>query len=254
MLNSCKHNPAAAFIFLLKLFLLFEENFFKSLDNLKQTENIYESYIDTAKKNITSKSGNNFEIDLVKLQHDPHKRTVLFELISKYGFNNKILDDILAAIDSHSGRQFFSEGYTLTKDRSKLIISRNEKNDTQQFDINQGINTIEGIGTIKLTETKTKNFKAPNNRTVFVDSSLLKFPLTLRYWHKGDKFVPFGMTGVKKLSDFFNDQKIPRPQKSKIPLLVSGNKILWIVGYRADNRFRIGPKTSKVVKIEIFDK
>jgi tRNA(Ile)-lysidine synthase len=86
-----------------------------------------------------------------------------------------------------------------------------------------------------------------------LDLDKLVFPLQLRRWEKGDWFMPLGLKGKKKLSDFFVDHKISLADKEKTWLLVSGKDIVWVVGKRIDNRFRITPKTKKAFVISTVD-
>lgn len=87
--------------------------------------------------------------------------------------------------------------------------------------------------------------------TACFDYDKLRFPLTLRRWQQGDWFIPFGMKGRKKVSDYFTDRKFSRPDKEKSWLLCSGNDILWIVGERTDNRFRITEETKIMLVVKI---
>jgi tRNA(Ile)-lysidine synthase len=79
----------------------------------------------------------------------------------------------------------------------------------------------------------------------------LEFPLLIRKWKTGDYFQPLGMSGFKKISDFLIDEKIPVHQKEKIWLLCSGQKVVWVMGHRIDNRFKITEETRQILKIEI---
>ena len=93
-----------------------------------------------------------------------------------------------------------------------------------------------------------------NLNFAYFDYDKLKFPLTLRHWKEGDWFVPFGMTGRKKLSDYFSNNKFSLFDKEKIWLLCNGEDIIWIVGERPDNRYRIDKSTKKVLKVNFLDK
>ena len=83
------------------------------------------------------------------------------------------------------------------------------------------------------------------------DKDLLKFPLTVRKWEKGDYFYPLGMKGKKKLSKFFKDEKYSLLEKENIWLLCSGSDIVWIIGKRMDDRFRVTDRTKKILKVAI---
>jgi tRNA(Ile)-lysidine synthase len=86
----------------------------------------------------------------------------------------------------------------------------------------------------------------PDRNRAYLDKDKLHFPLTLRKWQAGDKFIPFGMKGFQKLSDFFNNQKISKPEKEKIWLLLSGENIVWVVNHRIDDRFKVDEETEIV--------
>jgi tRNA(Ile)-lysidine synthase len=88
----------------------------------------------------------------------------------------------------------------------------------------------------------------PSDRLVAcVDLDEILFPLTIRRWTHGDYFYPLGMNQMKKLSDFFVDNKIPVPEKESTWILASGKNIVWIIGQRIDHRYRITEKTMKVL-------
>jgi tRNA(Ile)-lysidine synthetase-like protein len=91
-----------------------------------------------------------------------------------------------------------------------------------------------------------------SNTTIFVDSDKLQFPLTLRHWNEGDIFQPFGMDGKsKKVSKLFKDEKLSLLEKENTWLLCSNNQIVWIIGIRQDERFRIEKTTKKILKIQL---
>jgi tRNA(Ile)-lysidine synthase len=92
-----------------------------------------------------------------------------------------------------------------------------------------------------------------NPMAASVDADLVVYPLTLRAWQQGDYFYPIGMKTRKKLSDFFIDQKVPLHQKNDIPVLINGNgDVVWIGGYRPDDRYKVTDKTKKVTIFELI--
>jgi tRNA(Ile)-lysidine synthase len=101
---------------------------------------------------------------------------------------------------------------------------------------------------------KTPDFHIEkNNAIASFDFDKLSFPLTLRTWKKGDWFIPFGMKGRKKLSDYFNDQKFDRNRKDQTWLLCSGTDIIWIVGERPDDRYKIEKSTKSILMVHFFN-
>ena len=86
---------------------------------------------------------------------------------------------------------------------------------------------------------------------IFVDIDVLKFPLTIRQWEEGDVFYPLGMKGKKKLSKYFKDEKLSLVDKENVWLLISEGNIVWVLNRRADERFKVTDKTTKILKIEL---
>jgi tRNA(Ile)-lysidine synthase len=92
-----------------------------------------------------------------------------------------------------------------------------------------------------------------NPLAVSINADLLTYPLTVRPWQQGDQFQPLGMKARQKISDFFIHQKVPLHQKKDVPLLVNGNgDIIWVAGYRLDERYKVSKKTKKVTIFELF--
>jgi tRNA(Ile)-lysidine synthase len=84
-----------------------------------------------------------------------------------------------------------------------------------------------------------------------LDYQTLQFPLRIRNFRPGDRFQPLGVKGTQRLKEFFIDHKIPRFERPKIPLLLSGEMIAWVIGHRIDERFKVHEKTQRVLKIEV---
>ena len=149
---------------------------------------------------------------------------------------------------------FYSSTHRLLKDRDYLWITSLEKKEERTFvlDPEKGINHEP----IELSFQKlviTIDFPIEKNKRIaYLDYDKLDFPLTLRTWKEGDWFIPFGMKGRKKLSDYFSDHKFSRIEKERTWLLCSGDAIVWVVGERTDNRFRIDESTKRVLIVNFF--
>ncbi|PKP36170.1 MAG: hypothetical protein CVT98_08800 [Bacteroidetes bacterium HGW-Bacteroidetes-15] len=99
-----------------------------------------------------------------------------------------------------------------------------------------------------------KGFKIPkSNAIAALDYNKISFPLTLRQWREGDWFIPFGMEGRKKISDFLIDQKVPLHRKDSVLVLESNGHIIWVVGHRIDNRYRISEESEKVLLVRVME-
>jgi tRNA(Ile)-lysidine synthase len=180
-----------------------------------------------------------------------------FELLSPYGFNRSNLRDIINLGDAISGKEILSPTHRLIKDRDRLIIiPRSETSGTECYpvsaaDLRHGISSPLTLSS-EMTGKYPGKFDESGN-TAYLDPDKLHFPLMIRKWKKGDYFFPLGMTEKKKLSDFFIDSKFSRPEKESQWLLCSGNDIVWIIGKRIDERFKIKKDTIKVLMIKLID-
>lgn len=190
-----------------------------------------------------------FSIEKLKRLHP--LMSYLFYLLKDYGFNETQIQDVVIALDDSSGKIFESDHYQLLKDREVLILSHKETLPIET----QLVHTLEELaeaiaGYYQVLSTDQVTFSTSKN-LAYLDLDRLSFPLEVRTWKQGDEFRPFGMKGVKKVSDFFIDEKIDLISKKKIKILCSGNEIVWLVGYRSDDRFRVTNDTRQVLVLDI---
>jgi len=179
----------------------------------------------------------------------------LFEIMQEYGFTSGTVDDIsLALRKKESGKKFYSESHRVVKDREFLIIGNREEEDNRRFYIEEGQKETGDPISMEIEEIDISNFKLEKNPKVAqLDYDKLNFPLIIRKWEQGDYFMPLGMQNLKKISDFFIDQKISIPEKEKTWLLTSGKHIVWVIGQRIDERFKISDESEIVLKIKLSD-
>jgi tRNA(Ile)-lysidine synthase len=138
------------------------------------------------------------------------------------------------------------------KDRENIYVAPLTKEEARIFYLESDDIELFAPMDLIIEKTNSKNFKIIKDRNVAcLDLDKLEFPLLIRRWEQGDYFQPLGMVGFKKVSDFFIDEKIPLHEKENTWLLCSGKKIVWIMGRRIDNRFKITPETKNILKIEI---
>ncbi len=181
------------------------------------------------------------------------QQLLLFELLKPYGFNATQVDNLISCLNGDSGKQFFSDTNVLNLDRDSLEISALQQPETlaEKFIPSVG-NYVFNSHQLSLREVLDypQFLTDPNN--IYVEAEKLSFPLKLRYWQQGDVFKPFGMKGFKKLSDYFINQKISLQQKTQIPILVNGNdEIIWICGFRSDERYKVDLKSKKIITFGI---
>ncbi len=231
----------------------FQATIQRTSEYLSGTEQIYQQAISDWKKRIIRQKEISIEILISELLVSPSPRTILFEILSAYGFNSSVVTEIYDALQSSSGKEFFSHSHYLIKDRDYLILAKKKKeNESDQiYMIDKGTKSIETPIQISFSVVKrTEDFSFSNNKNIaYFDFDKIQFPLTLRHWKKGDWFIPFGMKGRKKISDYFSDHKFNLIDKNNAWLLCSGNDIIWLIGERSDNRFKIDTQSENILLI-----
>lgn len=227
------------------------QTFMENIIRLRGIRKIYEAKIQNIKEKVLSEKEENIYIDIEELKKQADIQTVLYEVLNEYNFNSKTIREIVSGLEHNSGLQYASPTHRLLKDRNALIIQRTEPRNETEYLVSK--NTREITVPVHLHFRWIKNtpdFQISRTAdTVHIDADLLEYPLTIRKWRKGDTFQPFGMTQSKKLSDFFINSKISLYQKEEIRLLLSAEKIVWVIGMRIDNRFRITDETQNILEI-----
>ncbi len=231
----------------------FRQNIFNTSNYLKDVAKIYEDYILTAKQNCVKYAEDKVYINIDKLKKTHYPETVLFEIFSYESLPNSFAAEALDLLNSQSGKACIYRNIEVLKDREHIIIRTNyASKKSEEYFIEKNIKEINIPINLKFEEIKiTENFEIIKNPNyAMLDVEKIKFPLKLRKWQEGDKFKPLGMDNLKKLSDFFTDNKLNLFQKSELWLLTSANEIVWIVGHRIDNRFKITENTSKAIVVK----
>jgi len=228
------------------------ETFSKNSKLFQQQTQFFDAHIQNYKNQLLKKNDDRFIIAIDELKNTDNQSLILYEILTPFGFNAHDLENITNALHATPGKRFFSDTHILIKDRTHFIIEEKElKKEETIF-----INSIEEFENHGFTVEKMQNNHTGHNKIIkkhnilYVDEKKITFPLTLRYWEKGDYFYPFGMKTKKKLSDFFTDLKIDILEKQKIRLLCSDNQIVWIINYRADERFRVDENTKHFYMIK----
>ncbi len=227
--------------------------FFESARHIEASERIINHSLEQFKKLYISENQDQTTIDTSKLITKEIPNNLLFYVLKDYNFNAEQVKEIITALSNESGRQFLNNKYRLLVDRKKLLIQKNNTNDTQTYKLYDV--PSEWNKNIKLIFQKQPFTKKSvidiNPSTAQLDFDTLEFPLCIRKWKKGDRFCPIGMKGSKLVSDFFIDQKLSLFEKEKTWILESNHKIVWIIGYRIDDRFKIRESTKNILKIHL---
>ena len=227
----------------------FIETMSMNMNRLGEVYGIYKRSVDLARSDLFEEEAGRITIDITQLKTLSPRRTWLFELFSPYGFTRSQCQGIENIMDAKPGRQSISTTHQLFKDRDRLILieSTSKAFDRYYLDSPENLSSLPFPMDVELF-SRSELDEIPKDRTIAcLDRDEIQFPLTIRHWLHGDYFYPLGMNQIKKLSDFFVDNKIPVPEKERTWILASGKKIVWIMGHRIDHRFRITEKTTKVL-------
>ncbi|MNX96315.1 tRNA(Ile)-lysidine synthase [compost metagenome] len=173
----------------------------------------------------------------------------MYQWLKEFGFS--AWNDIYDLVEGQSGKQVYAEEFRLLKNRETLILSPlSEMPENDEYQINE--NDTEVNFPLKMSLCNVGHTTFDSNRAIFVDADKIRFPLILRKWKEGDVFQPFGMRGKsKKVSKLFKDEKLSLIEKEKTWILCSENEIVWVVGIRQDERFKIEKTTNHILKIEL---
>lgn len=229
-----------------------EDTFAENAARFAEVESFLENEINKIRKNITEEKKDAVCFSLEKIKNLSPISLLLFELLKPFNFSASVVKEIINAINGQSGKHFFSFSHRAMIDREFLIIAKIEENSFENQFIYPDTKTLKfGVHQLCFSYKNDNKYEQDKNKA-FVDAELLIYPMTIRAWQIGDKFVPIGMRNFKKLSDFFIDEKTPRHTKHSTPLVINGNgEIIWIAGMRQDNRYKLGSSTKKVAIFEI---
>ena len=234
-----------------RIFPELQLNLKNNLNRFSEAYILYEQAIDIHKKKLLKQTGSEIHIPILLLKKAVPMKTILFEIIKEYHFSPSQTDEIIRLMDSTNGKYVSSSSHRIIKNRGWLIIApaNNESAAHIVIDSECGVAYPEGwiqINTKSLDGSE--HFVAPPG-TECLDGRKINFPLLLRKWKTGDYFYPLGMNKKKKLARFFIDQKLSKTAKEKVWVLVMDSQIVWVVGQRIDNRFRMDASTNKILML-----
>ena len=231
----------------------FVSNMNKTLSYLRDTSDMLEDFASQWKEQNLVKEDAVWHISFKTVFNKSYGRLLLYEALKDFGFKNNQVLLIYEAGRNEPGRKFYSDNYVVYVDRcSWHIVDKNVESERPLYLIIDTVPFELSISDTRLELLKEKKadsfvFSKVNSEVAF-DFDKITFPLIVRKWKLGDWFIPFGMNGRKKISDFLIDSKVSLLDKSNVYVLESGGNVVWIIGYRLDNRFRIDSSTLNVIR------
>ncbi len=227
----------------------FLDAFQKTQSYLQESKEMVEDASIMIYQQVAKENGEDIHFDLNQLKKLPNYKLYLYQWLNEFGFS--AWNDIYDLVDGQSGKQVFSSEFRLLKNRNTLILSPiSEEDEEDVYHINKEDQDVNFP--LKLRLCQVDDITLNSNKAIFVDAEKIHFPLVLRKWNEGDVFHPFGMQGKsKKVSKLFKDEKLSLIEKEKTWILCSENQIVWVIGIRQDERFKIENTTNKILKIEL---
>lgn len=224
-----------------------------NMKRLKEAEAIFRNAVETEREKLFVREGDHTTIKIESLRSLVPLETWLYEFFSPFGFSSAQCSGIDQMMDAPSGKRSVSPTHQLFKDRDRLILVKSQVKEVQRYylDSPELPSSLPFAMDIQILERHRLKKIPDDPLTACLDFDQIQFPLTLRHWLHGDYFYPLGMDQMKKISDFFVDNKVPVPDKERAWLLASGRKVVWIIGYRIDHRFRITGQTKKVLMLRV---
>lgn len=228
-----------------------ESTFENNIRLFKQTATVVKQFVSEKRKEIVEGSSS-FKINIKKILAEESAELLLFEWLSPKGFNTAQVEQIFNSLSSKlSGKLFFSETHQALIDRDYIFVEPLEISAPQKEYLIKNLSDFKKLP-FKINAALTVSKKIISNKnTAQIDFAKPTFPLTIRKWKAGDKFMPLGMNGFKKISDFLINQKLNRFEKENVWLLLNKNEVVWVIGWRLDERYKINSSTKKILKLDL---
>ncbi len=239
-----------------KVYPKVKENLQDNINRFKEIESLYKFSVGEIKKKLCKQKGKEIHIPVKQLMGF-NNRALIYEMISDYGFTEKQIDEIVKLAESESGKYIQSPDnfYRIIKHRHWFIIAPVLSINAENIIIEEGVKSLQfAVGSLQLSVLPAADCKLPTDDSIAcLDAKELEFPLLLRKCKAGDYFYPLGMKKKKKLARFFIDQKLSKSAKEKIWVVEMNKKIIWVVGYRIDERFKLTSAAKEILKITFIN-
>lgn len=234
----------------------FRESLQKTIHYLKDVSTIYFQEIQQCWERVAIRKGREYHLSISELKLLEPMHTYLFEFLKPFHFNSEVVTQIQETLEGEPGKQFFSPTHRVVRDRDHLIITQLPGKEKLVYYIDEGLKDLTKPLSIQIRKLdRDQHFRIPRSAKVAcIDLDKIQFPLKIRKWEQGDFFRPLGMNGFKKLSDFFIDEKMSLPEKENTWLVTNGEQVVWIIGKRIDDRYKITDETTRVLELVIGGK
>jgi len=225
------------------------ENVMHTITRLKKTEALYEQLVDGVLKKLVIQEGTEAKVPIAKLLQ--YKDTSLpYEVLKKFGFGEKQVPEILKLASSESGSFMQNDQYRIIRNRKWFIITAVQAPPATIIAVEENTKKVVlPYGVLQIKRMEKAAFHLNTSPLVAqLDNREITFPLLVRRWKEGDYFYPLGLRKKKKLARFFIDQKLSLADKEKVWVVESASRIIWVIGYRIDDRFKLTDATKHMLQ------
>jgi tRNA(Ile)-lysidine synthase len=231
-----------------------EQNVLHNIDRMVELEQIYRESVERHKQKLMEQKGVEVHIPALKLKKTSPLHTITFEIIKDFGFTSNQTAEVIDLLDSETGRYTVSPSHRVIRNRNWLIIAPLESKEAENILIegpNETVSFEPGVLSINKSSNSQRTIPTDPNISL-LDLKDIQFPLLLRKWKAGDYFYPLGMKKKKKLARFLIDLKLSKTDKEKVWVVESNKRILWVIGHRIDERFRITESTKEILELKLI--
>jgi len=231
-----------------------EQNILHTIKHLREVSEVYKAAMQKIVTKLQFINGNEIHIPVLMWKKAKPLDTITFEMLYPFGFTAAQMPEAIKLLSAQNGAVLISPTHRLIKNRNWMIVAPlATASNTSVVVVKQNDENIDFPGgKLALITTAPEVPNASDNNTCMMNAAALQYPLILRPAETGDYFYPMGMQKKKKLSKFFIDLKLSKTAKEKVWVMVSDNRIVWVIGYRIDNRFKITPATTGAVKLSFL--
>lgn len=233
-----------------KVFPQVRSNLIDNIRRFNEAGELYDHAMEALIKKLPVKKDKEIHIPALRLAKMPGVRALIYEITKPFGFTPAQTEEIFSLLKSGTGKFIDSSTHRILKNRNWLVITPLKTEGSKNIIIEKPEGKIRfDDRTMNISLESLPGKINPNAGEALLDASEIEFPLLLRKWKQGDYFYPLGMRKKKKLSRFFIDQKLSLNEKEEVWVIESGGRIVWVVGHRIDDRFKILPSTTRVIHI-----
>ena len=234
-----------------KIYPHVQQNVGDSISRFQEAADLYNQAVAVHKKRLLEIKGNQVQIPVLKLLKSHPRHTLIYEIIKDFGFTPQQVVEVEKLLNSESGKFCVSPTHRILRNRAWLLITPLETGHEQVALLHKEDASAafdQQVLHLKWLQGNDIKYSADNSIAI-LDAKDIRFPLIIRQWKAGDYFYPLGMKKKKKLSRFFIDQKLSLVEKERIWVVESSKKILWVIGLRIDDRFKVTDATRQAIRL-----